>query len=81
MTLDQLHSKLLVASGQSDDFALVTSPNKAMRMLDCGRTRLYDLLAAGELESYLDGRMRKITIESIKAHVQRKLKEAVKKAA
>jgi excisionase family DNA binding protein len=64
----------------SDDVALVTSPNKAMRILDCGRTRLYQLIDSGELETYLDGRSRKITLQSIHAYVKRKL-EASRKAA
>ena len=72
----QIHQHgLLVAAGGSDD-ALVASPTRAMRMLDCGRTRLYELIAAGELESYLDGKMRKITIASIRARIRRKLSEA-----
>jgi hypothetical protein len=45
----------------SDEQRLVVSPRRAMRMLDCGRTRLYELIAQGELDSYLDGRSRKIT--------------------
>jgi len=42
-------------------------------MLDCGITRLYRLLAAGELESFLDGRSRKITVTSIRRYVERRL--------
>jgi hypothetical protein len=34
---------------------LVVRPRAACRMLDCGITRLYELLAAGELESFADG--------------------------
>ena len=44
-------------------------------MLDCGRTRLYELINAKELESYLDGKARKITVASIYARVRRKLQE------
>jgi hypothetical protein len=56
-------------------FPVVVSPSKAMTMLDCGRTRLYELINAKELESYLDGKARKITVASIYARVRRKLQE------
>jgi hypothetical protein len=52
---------------------LVVSPKVAWKMLACGNTRGYELLAAGELESYKDGRSRKITVASIKALVARRL--------
>jgi excisionase family DNA binding protein len=54
---------------------VVVGPSKAMTMLDCGRTYLYELLAAGELESYRDGKSRKITVASIYARIRRKLQE------
>jgi excisionase family DNA binding protein len=52
---------------------LVVSPRIAWQMLGCGNTRGYELIAAGELESYRDGRSRKITVASIKAYVARRL--------
>jgi excisionase family DNA binding protein len=52
---------------------LVVRPKVAWKMLGCGNTRGYELLAAGELESYKDGRSRKITVASIKALVARRL--------
>jgi hypothetical protein len=58
------------------EFPLVVSPSKAMAMLDCGRTRLYQLLNSNALESFLDGKSRKITVASIQAHVRRKLEES-----
>jgi hypothetical protein len=42
-------------------------------MLDCGNTRLYELINDKELVSYLDGRSRKITVESIRALIARRL--------
>jgi hypothetical protein len=42
-------------------------------MLGCGNTRGYELLNAGELVSFLDGRARKITVESIHSYIARKL--------
>jgi hypothetical protein len=52
---------------------LVVEPKIAWKMLDCGNTRGYELLAAGELESYKEGRSRKVTVASIKALVARRL--------
>jgi len=42
-------------------------------MLDCGNTRLYELLKNNELESYLDGRSRKIIVASIHRFIARRL--------
>jgi hypothetical protein len=42
-------------------------------MLACGNTRLYELLNAGELESILDGRSRKIIAKSIFAYIEKRL--------
>lgn len=64
------------SAGLLDDERLVVSPRRASRMLDCGNTRLYELLKARELESFLDGRSRKITVSSIKAYIARRLRGA-----
>jgi hypothetical protein len=58
-----------------DEQRLVVSPRRALHMLDRGRTRLYELIGKGELDSYLDGRSRKITVESIHRHIKRRLTE------
>jgi hypothetical protein len=42
-------------------------------MLSSGLTRVYELINTGELESYLDGRSRKITVASIKRYIARRL--------
>jgi excisionase family DNA binding protein len=52
---------------------LVVKPKVAWKMLACSNTKGYELLAAGELESYREGRSRKITVASIKALVARRL--------
>lgn len=52
---------------------LVASPNQAMKALLVSRATLYTLLNAGELESYTEGRSRRITVESITSYVQRRL--------
>jgi hypothetical protein len=51
--------------------AIVVRPKTAMEMLNCGRTRLYEMLAAGELDSYLDAGARQITVESIHRRIER----------
>jgi hypothetical protein len=53
------------STGLGDDERLVVSPRRARHMLNCGNTRLYELLAAGELDSFLDGRSRKITVSHL----------------
>lgn len=60
----------------SDEVPLVVSPRRAQRMLDIGHSRLYELIAAGELATFKEGRSRKITVRSIKDYIARKLAEA-----
>jgi hypothetical protein len=55
---------------------LVVRPKVARRLIGCGNTRFYELLAAGELVSFKDGKNRLITMASIKARIARKLAEA-----
>ena len=50
---------------------LVVSPRRARQMLDLGNTRFYQVLP--ELDSYLDGRSRKITVASIKSYIARRV--------
>jgi hypothetical protein len=59
---------------------LVVKPKVAWRLLSCSNTYGYGLLEAGELESFKDGKSRKITMASIKARIARQL-EAAKAAA
>jgi hypothetical protein len=56
---------------------LVVKPKIAWKMLACSNTRGYELLNAGELESFLDGRSRKITVESIRRYIARRLAPVV----
>jgi hypothetical protein len=55
---------------------LVVSPKVAKYLLGIGTTKLWELIRAGELESYLDGASRRITLASIKARVARQLAAA-----
>jgi hypothetical protein len=52
---------------------LLVKPKIAWKMLGCSNTRGYELLNSGELESFLDGRSRKITVESIRRYISRRL--------
>jgi hypothetical protein len=61
------------STGLSNDERLVVSPRRARYMLDCGVTRLYELLKNQELVSYLDGRSRKILVDSIHRYIARRL--------
>jgi len=58
-------------SGPDRDEPLIVSPRRARKMLDVGNTKFYEILP--ELESFKDGKSRKITVASIKAYVARKL--------
>jgi excisionase family DNA binding protein len=52
-----------------------------MKALLVSRATLYSLINGGELESYTEGRSRRITVESINAYVKRRLAaEAARRA-
>jgi hypothetical protein len=61
------------STGINELVPLVVKPKIAWRLLACSNTKGYELLAAGELESFLDGRSRKITVASIHALIARRL--------
>jgi hypothetical protein len=70
--MEKLHPGI---TGQ-DVERLLVRPRDAWRMLGCGNTHGYALLNTGELESFLDGRARKITTASIHSYIAKKLAEA-----
>jgi excisionase family DNA binding protein len=47
----------------------------ACRMLGCGLTHLYRLMAAGEIEGFRDGAARKISVASIRRYIEQRLSE------
>jgi hypothetical protein len=51
-------------------------PRTAWLMLGCGNAHGYALLNAGELESFMDGRARKITVDSIHRYIARMIAAA-----
>jgi hypothetical protein len=55
---------------------LVVGMAKAEALLDTGPDSLYELIKAGELESYLEGKRRKITMDSIERLIQKRLAAA-----
>jgi excisionase family DNA binding protein len=64
------------STGIGNNEPLVVSPRRACHILDCGVTRLYELIGSGELRSYKDGASRKILTASIRAYVERQLERA-----
>jgi hypothetical protein len=56
-----------------DERSLVTTVDGASILLDQGRDKTYADVHSGELESYLDGRRRRITMSSIRALVERRV--------
>jgi len=57
----------------SDTAPLLAKTREACRMLACGQTRLYELITTGELDSFIDGRLRKISIASIHRYIAKRL--------
>ncbi|WP_448040520.1 helix-turn-helix domain-containing protein [Bradyrhizobium liaoningense] len=55
------------------DAPLVASPNQAMRAIQVSRKKLYELINTGELESYTEGKSRRITTKSINDYIERRL--------
>jgi hypothetical protein len=50
-------------------------------LLSVGNTHLYELISTGELDSYLEGRARRITMESIQRRVARLVAETADKSS
>ena len=71
-----LASDRMAALNNESGRSLVVSPKVAQIMLDCGETKIYELIANREIESFRDGKSRKITVRSIHARIERKLAEA-----
>jgi len=52
---------------------LVTGMTGACTLLDCSPDQIYGLIYNGELDSYLEGTRRKVTINSIERLIERRL--------
>jgi excisionase family DNA binding protein len=59
-------------SHQEKQAALAVAPREAGRLLSLGLSEVYERMRNGELESYTDGRARRIPMESIYAYVARR---------
>jgi excisionase family DNA binding protein len=53
----------------------VLSVNETCERLNCSRPTVYELIDGGEIESYHQGRYRKIIESSVDAYQQRRLDE------
>ncbi|WP_128380481.1 excisionase family DNA-binding protein [Streptomyces cavernae] len=54
-----------------EDTQLLLSPERAADRMDLGRSKIFELMATGELESVLIGRSRRIPLDALKAYVER----------
>jgi hypothetical protein len=54
---------------------LAVKTREAQRLGSWGKTKLFNLIKNGELESFLDGGVRMITTASIRERIQRKLEK------
>lgn len=67
-------TKPAAPSAASNLKPLVTDVPGACQSLGCGHDQIYDLMHAGEIDSYLDGRARRIIVASLEAYVARRRK-------
>lgn len=58
---------------------LAVKPKRACVLLDCGNTHLYELIGRGELESFKDGKSRKILVASIRGYIERRMTQGTGK--
>jgi hypothetical protein len=63
----------LMSRAAAFEVPLVASPNQAMMAIQVSRKKLYELINTGELESYTEGKSRRITIKSINDYIERRL--------
>ena len=63
----------IYSTGIGELVPLVVKPKVAWKLLACSNTRGYELIAAGELDSFRDGRSRKIVVASIHRLIARRL--------
>jgi excisionase family DNA binding protein len=55
---------------------LAVSPKAAGKLLSLSHKHVYTLLNSGELESYKEGKARRITMKSIHRHIAARLQQA-----
>jgi excisionase family DNA binding protein len=65
-------SQMSTSLGHQEKPALAVPPREAGRLLALCLSEVYERMRSGELESYRDGRARRIPMESIHAYVARR---------
>ncbi|WP_271520324.1 helix-turn-helix domain-containing protein [Bradyrhizobium sp. CCBAU 53380] len=66
-------------AGSSNERGLVASVNECMNALKIGRATLYELINRGELDSFRQGRSRKILWRSVDTYIQRRLDDEARR--
>jgi excisionase family DNA binding protein len=54
---------------------LLYSPQQAAQLLGYGRSQVFELIARGELESFKEGRLRKIPAAALTDYIERKMRK------
>ncbi len=54
---------------------LVVRVRDACRLLSCSQTRIYELMASGEIEAFRDGGSRRVLMSSVKQYIDRRRRE------
>jgi excisionase family DNA binding protein len=68
---------------QTNDLSapVVATPNQAIQRLQVSRATLYELINNGDLESYTEGRSRRILVQSMDRYIERRLAEEAQRRA
>jgi excisionase family DNA binding protein len=68
-------------AAQTNDLSapVVATPNQAILRLQVSRATLYELINNGALESYTEGRSRRILVQSMDRYIERRLAEEAKR--
>ncbi|MGW6263405.1 excisionase family DNA-binding protein [Streptomyces sp. NPDC055085] len=64
-----------------EESPLLFSPERAADRMDLGRSKIFELMATGELESVLIGRSRRIPADALADYIARLRADQGKKAA
>lgn len=54
----------------------ITDVDGGCKRANVGKDRFYQLLNSGEIQSYLDGRSRKVVLASVDAYIDRQIAES-----
>jgi hypothetical protein len=73
MARPEVTGRSILGDQSSKDKPLVISVAKAKALLDCCHDQIYDLIRAGELDSYLEANRRKMVYSSIERLIEKRL--------